>query len=54
MRTRHYKLYKDGRYFDLRADPMEKRPLKKITGGATENRKLLEEAFLKLNYPGKK
>ena len=54
VRTRQYKLYKDGRYFDLRADPMEKRPLKKITGGATENRKLLEEAFLKLNYPGKK
>jgi arylsulfatase A len=54
LRTRQHKLYNDGRYFDVRADPMEKHPLKKTTGRADEERKHLEAAFLELNYPGKK
>jgi arylsulfatase A len=54
LRTRQHKLYNDGRYFDIHADPMEQRPLKKATGRAAEERKRLEAAFLKINYPGKK
>jgi len=53
VRTRRYKLYNDGRYFDVRADAMEQQPLKDISGRAAEERELLEAALLKLNYPKK-
>lgn len=54
VRTRQYKLYNDGRYFDVRADPMEQHPLQDTTGRAAEERERLEAALLKLKYPQKK
>jgi arylsulfatase A-like enzyme len=54
VRTKQYKLYNDGRYFDIQADPMEKQPLKTPANRAATDRKLLEAALLKLNYPAKK
>ena len=54
VRTKRYKLYNDGRYFDIQADPMEKQPLKNPANRAATDRKLLETALLNLNYPAKK
>ena len=54
VRTKQYKLYRDGRYFDIQADPMEKQPLKNLNNRAASDRKLLEAALLKLNYPATK
>jgi arylsulfatase A len=51
VRTRQYKLYNNGRYFDVSADAMEKHPLKDITGPAAREREILEAALSKLNYP---
>lgn len=54
VRTKRYKLYDDGRYFDVSADVMEKQPLKNAVGRAAEDLKLLEEAWEQLKYPRKK
>ena len=51
VRTKQYKLYNDGRYFDIQSDPMEKQPLKNLNNRAATDRKLLKAALLKLNYP---
>lgn len=54
VRTKQHKLYNDGRYYDIRVDPMEKTPLTKPVGRAAVDRKLLEKAFLDLDYPTQK
>ena len=54
VRTKQYKLYNDGRYFDIRADAMEKKPLKDVAGRAAKDLELLRAAMQKLNFPKQK
>lgn len=51
VRTRQFKLYTDGTYFDVMSDAMEKQPLKDVAGRAAEERELLEDALSRLNFP---
>ncbi len=53
VRTQQHKLYTDGRYFDIHADPMEKRSLKELSGKAADEHQHLREALQKLKYPAK-
>ena len=54
VRTKQYKLYSDGKFFDVKNDAMEKRPLKDWRGRAAEVRRHLEKAFSEIKYPTKK
>ena len=54
MRTKQYKLYSDGKFFDVKNDVMEKKPLKDSAGRAAEVRRNLEKAFSEIKYPTKK
>ena len=54
VRTKQYKLYSDGKFFDVKNDVMEKKPLKDSAGRAAEVRRNLEKAFSKIKYPTKK
>jgi arylsulfatase A-like enzyme len=51
VRTKQYKLYNDGGYFDVSTDAMEKHPLEEVKGRAAEERELLQAAMSKLNLP---
>ena len=52
-RSRQYKLYSDGKFFDVRADAMEKQPMKNPERKAAQVRKQLEAAMKKVGYPKK-
>lgn len=54
VRTKQYKLYSDGKFFDVKNDVMEKKPLKDSAGRAAEVRRHLEKAFSEIKYPTKK
>ena len=54
VRTKQYKLYSDGRFFDVKNDAMEKSPLKNPGEHVAVIRQNLEKAFHDLNYPIKK
>ena len=54
VRTKQYKLYSDGKFFDVKNDAMEKKPLKDPAGRAAEVRRHLEKAFSEIKYPTKK
>jgi len=54
VRTKQYKLYNNGNFFDVSADAMEKSPLKEIFGEAVFERQRLQTALSKLNYPNSK
>jgi len=54
VRTKQYKLYSDGKFFDVKNDVMEKKPLKDSAGRAAEVRRNLEKAFSEIKYPTKK
>jgi len=54
VRTKQYKLYSDGKFFDVKNDGMEKKPLKDSAGRAGEVRRHLEKAFSEIKYPTKK
>ena len=54
VRTKQYKLYNDGRYFDISADAMEKKLLKEVAGRAAKDLELLRAAMQKLNFPKQK
>jgi len=54
VRTKQYKLYSDGKFFDVKNDAMEKKPLKDSAGRAAEVRRNLEKAFSEIKYPTKK
>jgi len=54
VRTKQYKLYNDGRFFDIRTDAMEKKPLKDVAGRAAKDLELLRAAMHKLNFPKQK
>ena len=45
VRDKRWKLYDDGRFFDLRADKRERQPLKKLDPEATLARRRLEAVF---------
>ncbi|MBC8325322.1 MAG: sulfatase-like hydrolase/transferase [Verrucomicrobia subdivision 3 bacterium] len=51
VRTKQHKLYRNGNYYDVRADAMEKKPLTKVTGHAAKDLQLLQAALQKLNIP---
>jgi arylsulfatase A len=51
VRTQQYKLYNNGQYFDVNADPFEKTPLTGITGDAAEEQEFLESALKRLELP---
>ena len=54
VRTKQYKLYSDGKFFDVKNDVMEKKPLKDSAGRTAEVRRNLEKAFSEIKYPTKK
>ena len=51
VRTQNYKLYDNGKYFNVSKDPREKSSLTEISGEAAAVRKRLESALLKLGLP---
>lgn len=51
VRTKRYKLYSDGRFFDVNNDAMEKVPLNNLTDDAATVHRHLMKAFQDLNYP---
>ncbi len=53
VRTQQFKLYNDGKFYDVAADPREQKPiaLEKQSGDARKARKLLAEALTELNFP---
>ncbi|MDB4695149.1 sulfatase-like hydrolase/transferase [bacterium] len=51
VRTQQYKLYNNGQYFNVNADPFEKTPLTGITGDAAEEHEFLESALKRLELP---
>ena len=54
VRTQKYKLYNDGKYFDVAVDPFEKNPLTRTNDDAAANKKLLENALIRLDLPWNK
>jgi arylsulfatase A-like enzyme len=54
VRTQKYKLYNDGKYFDLTIDPFEKEPLTRTNGDAAAKKKFLENALMRLDLPWNK
>jgi arylsulfatase A len=53
-RTRQYKLYNNGKFFDMKNDPMEKKPLAKPTGHAASGLELLHGSMKRLGFPFKR
>jgi hypothetical protein len=53
VRTKHYRLYNTGEFYDVWNDVMERKPLKDVSGSAAQSHELLKAAFSKLNYPNK-
>ncbi|MHC4437075.1 MAG: sulfatase-like hydrolase/transferase [Planctomycetota bacterium] len=51
VRTKRYKLYDTGEFYDVRNDAMEKKPLKDVSGPAAHAYEVLKAALSKLNYP---
>ena len=51
MRTKRYKLYDTGEFYDVWNDAMEKEPLKDVSGPAAHAYEVLKAALQKLNYP---
>lgn len=51
VRTKRYKLYNTGQFYDVRNDAMEIEPLKDVSGPAANAYEVLKAAFSKLNYP---
>jgi len=51
VRTRRYKLYSTGQFYDVRNDAMEERPLEDVTGRAARTRAALEKALSDIGYP---
>lgn len=51
VRAKRYKLYSDGRFFDVNNDAMEKVPLNNLTDDAATVHRHLMKAFQDLNYP---
>ena len=54
VRTRQHKLYNNGKFFDVKNDPMEKNPLAKPTGRAALDHELLHVSLKRLGFPSKK
>ncbi|MDB4494284.1 sulfatase-like hydrolase/transferase [bacterium] len=54
VRTQKYKLYNDGKYFDLTIDPFEKEPLTRTNGDAAAKKKFLKNALMRLDLPWNK
>ena len=54
VRTKQYKLYNDGKFYNVSADAFEKKPLKDVAGRATKDLELLRAAMQKLNFPKQK
>ena len=54
LRTKRYKLYNDGRFFDVSDDPMEQKPLRDLSGDAAKQHELLKSAWAELDYPSSK
>ncbi len=52
VRTKRYKLYNNGRFYDVSADAKEENPLEELDDRAARERELLEAAWAKLAYPG--
>jgi arylsulfatase A len=48
VRDQRYKLYANGKFYDISSDPEERKPLGK--GKGTETRKRLETAILEIGY----
>ena len=48
VRNQRYKLYANGKFYDISIDPEERKPLAK--GKVTETRKRLETAFRDIGY----
>ena len=53
VRTKRYKLYNTGEFYDVWNDAMEKKPLKNVSGPATQAYKVIKAAFSKLKYSDK-
>jgi arylsulfatase A len=53
VRTKRYKLYNTGEFYDIQNDAMEKKPLKNISGLAAQAYKVLKAGLSKLKYPKK-
>jgi len=53
VRTKRYKLYNTGEFYDIRNDALEKKPLKNVSGPATQAYRVLKAAFSKLKYSNK-
>ncbi|UCG49754.1 MAG: sulfatase-like hydrolase/transferase [Phycisphaerales bacterium] len=54
VRTKRYKLYNTGEFYDIRNDAMEEKPLTDLSGPAAKKREALEAALSKLKRPGKR
>lgn len=54
VRSKRYKLYNDGRFFDIPADLMEQHPITQVTKSTAAERQRLQEALTNLGYPTKK
>ena len=53
VRTKRYKLYSTGEFYDIRNDAMEKKPLKNMSRSAARAYKVLKAGLSKLQYPKK-
>jgi arylsulfatase A-like enzyme len=53
VRTKRYKLYNTGEFYDIWNDAMEKKPLKNMSGPAAQAYKVLKNALSRLKYPKK-
>jgi arylsulfatase A len=53
VRTKRYKLYNTGEFYDIWKDAMEKKPLKNLSGPAARAHKVLKAALSRLKYPNK-
>tara|TARA_B110000003_G_scaffold54651_1_gene54570 strand:+ start:954 stop:2246 length:1293 start_codon:yes stop_codon:yes gene_type:complete len=54
VRTQQHKLYNNGKFFDVKSDPMEKNPLTKPTGRAASEHQLLFSSMERIGFPLKK
>ena len=50
VRTKRYKLYNTGEFYDVWNDAMEKKPLKNVSGPAAQVHKVLKAGLSKLKY----
>jgi arylsulfatase A len=54
VRTKRYKLYNTGEFYDVLNDAMEKKPLKNVSGSTAQTYNVLKAALSKLKYLDKK